>query len=188
MFGRKSEAEAPRNEPIRREPPREEPRLRTMPRPVMPAAPLSRPDAARRLAEAAALRRPEPLAEPLPEPPPRTATPDPNRLVIDRGITLSGEISACEQLVVEGRVEASLSRASSLEVAASGQFKGSAAVDSAEIFGLFEGELTVRRRLVIHSGGRASGTIRCGEIEVERGGRLSGKVEELTPPAGAPRG
>ena len=185
MFGRKSEAEVPRNEPIRepirREPPRDEPRLRGAPRPVMPAAPLPRPDAARRLAEAAALRR----AEPLPEPPPRVATPDPNRLVVDRGITLSGEIRACEQLVVEGRVEASLSRASTLEVAASGQFKGSAEVDSAEIFGQFEGELTARRRLVIRSGGRASGRIRCGEIEVERGGRLAGNVEELAKPGDA---
>jgi cytoskeletal protein CcmA (bactofilin family) len=172
MFGRKTEAEAPRNEPVRRDPPREEPRLRGIPRPAMP---LPRPDAARRLAEAAALRR----GEPLPAEPPPQAEPDPKRLVVDRGITLTGEIRACDRLVVEGRVEASLPEASSVEIAASGQFKGSAVVDSAEISGQFEGELTARRQLVIRSGGRVSGTIRCGELEVERGGSLSGNVEQL---------
>ena len=47
----------------------------------------------------------------------------------------------------------------------------------AEIRGRFEGTLTVRKRLFIRATGRVMGTIRYGQIEVERGGRISGDIE-----------
>jgi cytoskeletal protein CcmA (bactofilin family) len=181
MFGRKTEADAPRNEPMRQDPTREEPRLRGIPRPAVPTPPLPRSDAARLLAEAAALRRPEPATEASAP----SAELDPKELVIDLGITLTGEIHACDRLVVEGRVEGSLSDARSLEVVATGQFKGRAVVDSAVIAGRFEGELTARRQLVIRLGGQVRGTIRCRELEVERGGRLAGNVEQIAAAPGA---
>ena len=65
---------------------------------------------------------------------------------------------------------------------ASGRFtNGKAEVEEAEISGVYEGELTVRNRLLIRSTGQVKGTVRYGEIEVERGGRISGTISMLEP-------
>lgn len=100
------------------------------------------------------------------------------KLIVGRGIKLSGEINACEKLVVEGEVEADLSGAQVLEISEHGLFRGRAMVDYAEISGTFEGELTVRDRLLLHSSGQIDGELHYAEIEVERGGRIRGKVSE----------
>ena len=79
------------------------------------------------------------------------------RLTVGRGITLSGEIRACDLLIVEGQVEATLSESRAVEISASGVFKGIADIESAEVSGLIEGELVVRNTLVIHSDRPRSG-------------------------------
>jgi cytoskeletal protein CcmA (bactofilin family) len=50
----------------------------------------------------------------------------------------------------------------------------------AEVRGNFEGELTARKRLVIHATGKVTGTIRYGAMMVEEGGTISGDVATLT--------
>jgi cytoskeletal protein CcmA (bactofilin family) len=99
------------------------------------------------------------------------------KLIIGREIALSGEITACDWLIVEGRVEANLMNCRDLDIAESGEFKGSASIEDAEISGRFEGNLVVRKLLLIKAGGRVSGTIRYGEIEIERGGQISGDIQ-----------
>ncbi len=89
---------------------------------------------------------------------------------------MSGEIKSCDRLVVEGTVEAQLSDSRALEVTETGIFRGAAEVDMAEINGVFEGELNVEGRLFVRAQGRISGTIRYGELEVERGGRIAGEL------------
>ncbi len=108
------------------------------------------------------------------------ATGESKRLTVGRDINLSGEISSCDTLAVEGEVTASLSDCRSLEVTKQGVFKGSAEIDIADIAGLFEGELTVRERLIIRGSGRVSGTIRYNDLEIKRGGRIAGTVEILS--------
>ena len=73
------------------------------------------------------------------------ATDDSKRLVVGQPISVSGDISACETLVVQGKVEASLSDAETIEVAEGGLFKGTAEVDYAIISGTFDGTLKARR-------------------------------------------
>lgn len=112
---------------------------------------------------------------------------DSKRLVVGRDIRLSGEITACDKLVVEGHVEVSLPGARVIEVSQSGYFKGTADVEEADISGRFEGELIARDRLVVRAGGRISGTIRYGRIVIESGGEISGDMQTLdgTEPARA---
>jgi cytoskeletal protein CcmA (bactofilin family) len=107
------------------------------------------------------------------------------RLTVGRGITLSGEIRACDLLIVEGQVEATLSESRAVEISASGVFKGIADIESAEVSGLIEGELVVRNTLVIHSTGRVLGKISYGRIEIARGGIISGQIDVL-PEASVP--
>jgi cytoskeletal protein CcmA (bactofilin family) len=107
------------------------------------------------------------------------------RLVVGPDIKLKGvEISDCDTLIVEGRVEATLdSRV--LEITPHGVFQGTIAVDNAEIHGRFEGELTVRKQLVIYGAGKVSGKIRYAKIKVEEGAELQGEISMLDKAANA---
>jgi len=99
-----------------------------------------------------------------------------SKLTVGPNIKLKGvEITDCDTLVVEGLVEATMdSRV--MQIAEQGAFKGSAEIDLAEIRGLFDGNLTVREKLVIHSTGKVTGKIRYGKIVIEEGGQLSGEI------------
>ncbi len=101
------------------------------------------------------------------------------KLLVGRNITMSGRIQACDQLVVEGQIEAELSDSESLEVTESGAFKGQAVIDTADIAGSFEGDLTVRERLYVRATGQVHGTIRYRALEIEGGGRVGGTLQEL---------
>lgn len=102
-----------------------------------------------------------------------------SRLIVGPDIKLKGvEITDCDTLVVEGRVEASMdSRV--IQIAENGVFSGTVSIDVAEIRGTFEGELTARKQLVIYSTGRVSGEIRYGKIRIEEGGEISGEISTL---------
>jgi cytoskeletal protein CcmA (bactofilin family) len=101
-------------------------------------------------------------------------------LTVGNDILLKGEIATCDRLVIEGRVEAKLSEVHTVEIAEAGSFKGTAEVEDAEISGVFEGDLIVRNRLVIYASGEVRGNISYGEIEIERGGRLTGQIKTVT--------
>lgn len=101
------------------------------------------------------------------------------RLVVGREIRLSGEITSCERLIVEGNVEADLNDSRSLEISEHGVFKGNATVDLCEVAGLFQGELTVNETLTVKSSGRIEGKLHYREMEIERGGRIIGSLAEM---------
>ncbi|MSO88849.1 MAG: polymer-forming cytoskeletal protein [Rhodospirillaceae bacterium] len=107
--------------------------------------------------------------------------PETKKLIVGRDICLSGEITSCDRLVVEGRVEATLSESRFIEITENGFFKGTAEVDGAEIGGRFEGSLIVRERLFIRSTGRITGSVRYGKIEIELGGELAGDLQVTRP-------
>jgi len=102
-----------------------------------------------------------------------------SKLIVGPDIKLKGaEITDCDTLVVEGRVEASMdSRV--IQIAEHGVFVGKAGIDVAEIRGRFEGELTARKQLVIRSTGRVSGKVRYGKVAIEEGGEISGDIAAL---------
>jgi cytoskeletal protein CcmA (bactofilin family) len=125
-------------------------------------------------------------AAPVPSDPVSRAEPRPAtderkeaKLVVGPQIKIKGvEISDCDTLVVEGRIEATLdSRV--LEITEHGVFQGTIAVDNAEVHGRFEGELTVRKQLIIHATGRVSGKIRYAKIKVEEGAEVAGELQML---------
>ena len=94
-----------------------------------------------------------------------------SKLLVGVNIELKGvEISACDILVVEGHVEATV-HSKLMQIAEPGTLKGTALIDVAEVHGEFTGELTARTRLVVHGTGRVSGTIRYGRLIVADGGR-----------------
>ncbi|HWB48819.1 MAG TPA: polymer-forming cytoskeletal protein [Stellaceae bacterium] len=152
-------ARAPAEPPRAQEPPR---RAVTEPIPV----PVTPPPVA------AAPPPPPPVS-----PPPRRSEAGLRQLTVGREISLSGEIASCDTLIVEGSVEANLQNCRDVDIAETGMFKGSAEIDNADVRGIFEGSLIVRKRLLIRSGGQVSGTIRYGQIEIELGGQVCGDVQ-----------
>ncbi|RJG05635.1 polymer-forming cytoskeletal protein [Noviherbaspirillum cavernae] len=110
-------------------------------------------------------------------PAPATTNEGGSKLIVGPNIKLKGvEITDCDTLVVEGRVEATIdSRV--IQIAERGAFKGSAEIDIAEIHGEFDGDLTVRQKLVIYSTGKVTGTVRYGKVVIEEGGQLSGDIQ-----------
>ena len=160
-----------------------------VPNPMTPARPVGAPASTVRppsipprtpeLAPLADLVRPvnSPLRRPSELNGPSKPDGEMRQLSVGRGISLSGDITSCEKLSIEGTVEANLINCRALAIAESGLFKGSTSIEEAEVCGRFGGDLTVRRRLLIRSTGRVSGTVRYGQIEIESGGQISGDIQ-----------
>ncbi len=129
---------------------------------------------------------PERVAAPPPSPAPaphaeagKAAGKGEAKLIVGPDIKMKGvEITDCDTLAVEGRIEATLD-ARVLQIAPQGIFSGTVAVDNAEIHGRLEGELTVRKQLVIHATGKVSGKIRYAKIKVEEGAEIAGEISML---------
>lgn len=102
------------------------------------------------------------------------------RLTIGAGITMSGEIEACDYLLVEGTVEAALKGASVLDIAETGVFYGTVEIEDATIAGRFEGDITAQGRLVLREGATVTGTIAYKELEIEAGAIIDGKLTPLS--------
>lgn len=142
-----------------------------------PSRPAMNPDIARRGPDMSAFA-PRPAGAGVAATP-RAPEAEQKKLIVGRDIFLNGEIRTCDSLVVEGKVEAVLSDCRAIDIAGSGEFRGSAEIESADISGRFDGDLVVRQRLTIRATGKVLGKIRYGQLEIERGGVISGTVEAL---------
>jgi len=117
---------------------------------------------------------------------PATSTPneatsgDKRVLTVGPETCLKGEISRCDRVVIEGQVDAEMSDVNALEIVEGGRFNGSAKLGSASISGSFEGTLQVSGLLVIDSSGIVTGNVTYGELEIRRGGRMTGEVNRTS--------
>ena len=104
---------------------------------------------------------------------------DGKKLTIGKHIKVSGEISGCEKLCVEGDVDATLVGVSVLDVTVNGKMSGHAEVDSAIIAGSFDGTLIVHGHLEIPPGASVRGTISYQSVTVAHGAKLAGTISVL---------
>ena len=101
------------------------------------------------------------------------------RLTVGPNIKLKGaEINDCDTLVVEGHVEASMD-SKTLEILKTGSYEGTVTIDIAEIYGKFSGNLTARKKLIVHASGWVSGVVRYGSLLVSEGGVVSGDIASI---------
>lgn len=112
--------------------------------------------------------------QPSPLSTPSNAAPAAN-LHVGRGLKLEGKIQSCDSLVIEGDVQATI-ESGTLTITESGEVRGEATVEEAEVNGKFDGTLIVKKCLTINSSGRVKGTVRYGELKVEQGGQVSGEI------------
>ena len=97
---------------------------------------------------------------------------DRRTLIVGNGISFSGELTSCDRLIVEGGIEARLQKCQHVIIGETGIFSGYASTENTDVRGRFEGELFVRKRLLIRSGGQVYGRITYGEIEIDPGGKF----------------
>ena len=108
---------------------------------------------------------------------PTPSTSDDRKLTVGKGLSVAGEITSCDILVVEGKVEAKLSDGKLLEITEAGQFRGSVEIENADIAGRYDGQLVVHGRLTVRATGRISGMVKYGELEVNAGGQIIGEMQ-----------
>ncbi len=118
----------------------------------------------------AALRRDRPAA-------PATA-PAGQRATIGRSITIHGEVSGDEDLMIQGRVEGSVDlKQHSVTVGPDGEVKASIVARVVTVEGRVEGNLSADEQVVLRSSASVHGDISAPRLVLEDGARFRGGVD-----------
>src|SRR5438477_5902822 len=168
MFGSQSRPATPGNEPTK-----EIPNMagQAAPRQLKPTEPVWKTAAPPSSAD----KSPAPH-ETEPQSHPRSSEADVRTLIIGPGVSVKGEITSCNRLIVEGKIEAKLADCPNVIIKEGGVFNGESTTENAEVQGSFDGNLVVGGRLLVQATGPVSGKTAYGDIEIERGGKISGEI------------
>jgi cytoskeletal protein CcmA (bactofilin family) len=102
--------------------------------------------------------------------------PDASRLYIGEGVTIKGEISVPDTLVVCGSVEGDVS-VGNLVVGETGVIKGRTIVaQNAEISGKVFEKLDVKCLMILRSTSRVDGNVSYGMLQIEQGATIAGGI------------
>lgn len=77
---------------------------------------------------------------------------DRRTMIVGPGMAFAGEIGSCDRLIVEGSIDATLPKCQHVIIGETGLFNGHVSTENADVHGRFEGELVVRKRLLIRAG------------------------------------
>lgn len=94
---------------------------------------------------------------------------------IGPGVTLKGEFSISERLVVDGVIEGDVT-AQAVIVGRTGAIRGKVTAAQADISGVVGDHIDIEDLLVVRSTGRVEGRVLYGEIELEKGAVLMGDL------------
>lgn len=109
--------------------------------------------------------------------------------LIGNKITIRGQISGNQDLVVEGRIEGRVSLQNRITVEEAGSVEADLDVADAELMGEVRGDVVVSRSAVLRPSARVVGTIRAPRLVIEEGARFSGSIEmDVDLPAGVRAG
>ena len=100
---------------------------------------------------------------------------EPNALYVGQGVCIKGDVSVPGIIVVDGTVEGSIC-GRAVWVSPSGLVKGSIVATEAEIHGTISETIEVKQLLTVHPTGRVSGDVHYGELQLEKGGVISGTL------------
>ena len=97
--------------------------------------------------------------------------------IIGKHITIRGNLSGGEDLVVEGRVEGTVKLSNHLTVEGSGIVEADLEIEDLTVNGQIHGDIQATRSISINAGARVEGNIRAPRIIIEDGARFKGHVE-----------
>jgi cytoskeletal protein CcmA (bactofilin family) len=118
-----------------------------------------------------------------PEPAPRTErvtaakVPD-ERATIGRSITIHGEVTGDEDLLIQGRVDGSVNlKQHSVTIGREGEVKAGIIGRVITVEGSVEGNLTAEEQVILRSSARVQGDIAAPRVVLEDGARFRGGVD-----------
>jgi cytoskeletal protein CcmA (bactofilin family) len=100
-----------------------------------------------------------------------------NNLVIGEGVTFKGSISAPGKAVINGNVTGELT-ADDLLIGTKGQVTGTVRAREIDVHGELNEDIVCKEHLLIHSTGKVSGTLEYHELEIQRGGKFKGNMNQ----------
>ena len=98
-----------------------------------------------------------------------------NLSVIDKGLAIEGNIASNGSLIIKGSLKGRID-GESVVIAQDGYVCADTRVSNITIAGVFQGDITVAKDLIILSTGSCSGKVKCGNLTVESGGVLNAEV------------
>lgn len=97
--------------------------------------------------------------------------------IIGKQITIRGNLSGAEDLIVEGRVEGTIKLSNHLTVEAAGVVEADLDVQDLTVNGTVNGDIQASQSISINAGAKVEGNIRAPRIIIEDGARFKGRVE-----------
>jgi cytoskeletal protein CcmA (bactofilin family) len=101
-----------------------------------------------------------------------------NVAYIGAGVTLKGEISVPDIIIVDGAIEGDVS-ARFVQVGQGGAIRGAVRATEADIAGWISDQIEVKQLLAVRATGRVEGKVTYGEIELARGAVVAGDLTAL---------
>jgi cytoskeletal protein CcmA (bactofilin family) len=100
--------------------------------------------------------------------------------VIGPTLKFKGELSANEDLIIEGEIEGTIAHHDkNLTVGTEGRVKADIAAKTVEIFGKVEGDIRGEDVVKLAKSSEVSGNIQCGRIVMEDGAYFCGSIEMI---------
>jgi cytoskeletal protein CcmA (bactofilin family) len=111
------------------------------------------------------------------------------RGAIGRSITIRGEVTGDEDLLIQGRVEGSVDlQQHAVTVGPEGDVKASIRGRIVTVEGTVHGDLTAQEQIILRSSARVQGDLSAPRVVIEDGASFRGGVDMGDPPAGGRRG
>lgn len=128
---------------------------------------------------------PQPEA-PTPRPEPRRpASTGSERATIGRSITIRGEVSGDEDLLIQGRIDGSVDlQEQSVTVGREGRVKANITARVVTVEGEVEGDLRAQEQVILRSAARVEGDISAPRVVLEDGATFRGLVDMGDPSRG----
>ena len=96
-------------------------------------------------------------------------------LIIGEGVTVTGTFSIPSKAVINGTLNGELT-ADEIMVGKQGKLTGKITARNADVHGETHDTLSIANHLILRSSGKIHGRATYGELEIERGGLVSGTV------------
>ena len=97
--------------------------------------------------------------------------------VIGRGITIRGNLSGGEPLIIEGMVEGTITLDNHLTVESTGKLVADLDVETLTVRGEVDGNINAKETVAIKAGARVVGNILAPRVVIEDGAVFKGSVE-----------
>ena len=127
----------------------------------------------------------------LPSPSPRRRLPEAasasrGTATIGKTITIRGDVTGDQGLVIEGKVDGTIRNSDDLTIGQSGHVEGDVKANTVTIEGEVSGDITGARKVAITKTGRVLGNLVAPRVTLDEGAKFKGRIDMDPGPAQLP--